>query len=109
MNTLFGQEKLPLIIIHGGASPIDPKGNALTQAITSIENMASICMNNLKSGKSAIKLFMPLTRAVPRPSLCQSKSSGASTPCVAKNDAKRASGDLRIKPLNEAMNCAFAI
>ena len=55
MNTLFGQEQLPLIIIHGGASPIDPKGTALTQAITSIEQMASECMSNLKSGKSAIK------------------------------------------------------
>ena len=55
MNTLFGQEKLPLIIIHGGASPIDPKGNALKSAISSIENMASLCMNELRSGKSAIK------------------------------------------------------
>jgi len=55
MNTLFGQEQLPLIIIHGGASPIDPKGNALTQALKSIEQMASECMSNLKSGKSAIK------------------------------------------------------
>ena len=55
MNQFYGKDKLPLIIIHGGASPIDPKGNALTQALTSIENMASICMNNLKSGKSAIK------------------------------------------------------
>jgi hypothetical protein len=36
MNTLFGQEKLPLIIIHGGASPIDPKGEALNEAIASI-------------------------------------------------------------------------
>ena len=55
MNTSFGQEKLPLIIIHGGASPIDPKGNALKSAISSIENMASLCMNELRSGKSAIK------------------------------------------------------
>ena len=55
MNTSFGQEKLPLIIIHGGASPIDPKGNALKSAISSIENMASLCMNQLRSGKSAIK------------------------------------------------------
>ena len=55
MNTLFGQEQLPLIIIHGGASPIDPKGNALTQALKSIEQMAVVCMSNLKSGKSAIK------------------------------------------------------
>ena len=58
MNTLFGQEKLPLIIIHGGASPIDPKGNALKSAIASIENMADICMSNLKSGKSAIKVVV---------------------------------------------------
>ena len=55
MNTLFGQEKLPIIIIHGGASPIDPKGDALKSAIASIENMADICMNELRSGKSAIK------------------------------------------------------
>ena len=32
MNTLFGQEKLPLIIIHGGASPIDPKGDAFKRS-----------------------------------------------------------------------------
>ena len=55
MNRLFGQEQLPLIIIHGGASQIDPKGNELTQALKSIEQMASECMSNLKSGKSAIK------------------------------------------------------
>ena len=58
MNTSFGQEKLPLIIIHGGASPIDPKGNALKSAISSIENMASLCMNQLRSGKSAIKVVV---------------------------------------------------
>ena len=58
MNTSFGQEKLPLIIIHGGASPIDPKGNALKFAISSIENMASLCMNELRSGKSAIKVVV---------------------------------------------------
>ena len=58
MNQVYGTEGSPLIIIHGGASPIDPKGNALTQAITSIENMASICMSSLKSGKSAIKIVV---------------------------------------------------
>ena len=47
MNTLFGQEKLPLIIIHGGASPIDPKGEALKEALASIQNMADACMKDL--------------------------------------------------------------
>ena len=47
MNTLFGQEKLPLIIIHGGASPIDPKGEALNEALASIQNMADVCMKDL--------------------------------------------------------------
>ena len=28
----------PLIIIHGGASPIDPKGNALIEALYAIQN-----------------------------------------------------------------------
>tara|TARA_B100001057_G_scaffold497584_1_gene602122 strand:+ start:6229 stop:7125 length:897 start_codon:yes stop_codon:yes gene_type:complete len=55
MNKLYGKHSVPLIIIHGGASPIDPKGNALTDALKSIEQMASVCMNELKSGKSAIK------------------------------------------------------
>ena len=55
MKKHFNKSNVPLIIIHGGASPIDPKGDALKSAITSIENMASICMSNLKSGKSAIK------------------------------------------------------
>ena len=55
MKKLYGQHFGPLIIIHGGASPIDPKGNALKSAIASLENMASLCMNELKSGKSAIK------------------------------------------------------
>tara|TARA_B100001093_G_scaffold261990_1_gene250400 strand:+ start:15895 stop:16791 length:897 start_codon:yes stop_codon:yes gene_type:complete len=55
MNKLFGKHSVPLITIHGGASPIDPKGNALKKAIASIENMAELCMSELKSGKSAIK------------------------------------------------------
>lgn len=55
MNQFYNKDKLPLIIIHGGASPIDPKGDALKSAIASIENMADICMNELRSGKSAIK------------------------------------------------------
>ena len=55
MNKLYGKHSGPLIIIHGGASPIDPKGNALKSAISSIEQMASLCMNELRSGKSAIK------------------------------------------------------
>jgi len=58
VNQFYGKEQLPLIIIHGGASPIDPKGNALKSAIASIENMADICMSNLKSGKSAIKVVV---------------------------------------------------
>ena len=36
MNTLFGQEKLPLIIIHEGSSTIDPKGEALNDALNAI-------------------------------------------------------------------------
>ena len=58
MNQQYGKISVPLIIIHGGASPIDPKGNALTQAMTSIEKMASVCMSDLKSGKSAIKIVV---------------------------------------------------
>ena len=58
MNKFFSKSKLPLVLIHGGASPIDPKGIALTKAVASIENMASICMNELKSGKSAIKVVV---------------------------------------------------
>lgn len=58
MNTLFGQEKLPLIIIHGGASPIDPKGEALNEALVSIQNMADVCMQNLINGASAIKIVV---------------------------------------------------
>ena len=58
MKKHFGSTNTPLIIIHGGASPIDPKGNALKFAISSIENMASLCMNELKSGKSAIKIVV---------------------------------------------------
>ena len=55
MNQVYGTESSPLIIIHGGASPIDPKGTALKLAISSIVQMASLCMNELKSGRSAIK------------------------------------------------------
>ena len=55
MNKFFGKNKVPIVVIHGGASPIDPKGNALKSAISSINTIASICMSNLKSGKSAIK------------------------------------------------------
>ena len=58
MNTLFGQEKLPLIIIHGGASPIDPKGDALIEALDSIQNMADVCMKDLSNGASAIKIVV---------------------------------------------------
>ena len=58
MNTLFGQEKLPLIIIHGGASPIDPKGEALNEALASISNMADACMKDLINGATAIKIVV---------------------------------------------------
>ena len=58
MNTLFGQEKLPLIIIHGGASPIDPKGDALIEALASIQNMADVCMKDLINGATAIKIVV---------------------------------------------------
>jgi L-asparaginase len=56
MNQLYGKESFPLIIIHGGASPIDPKGEALTEALKSIESMASICMTNLLNGMSTVKV-----------------------------------------------------
>jgi L-asparaginase len=58
MNQLYGKESFPLIIIHGGASPIDPKGEALTEALESIESMASICMTNLLNGMSAVKVVV---------------------------------------------------
>ena len=58
MNKFFGKNIAPLILIHGGASPIDPKGTALKSAIASIENIASTCMNELKSDKSAIKVVV---------------------------------------------------
>ena len=58
MKKHFNKSNVPLIIIHGGASPIDPKGGALVDALASIENMASECMSDLKSGKSAIKVVV---------------------------------------------------
>ena len=58
MKKHFNKSNVPLIIIHGGASPIDPKGDALVDALASIENMASECMSDLKSGKSAIKVVV---------------------------------------------------
>lgn len=58
MKKHFNKSNVPLIIIHGGASPIDPKGGALVDALASIENMADICMNELRSGKSAIKVVV---------------------------------------------------
>lgn len=56
MNQQYGKETVPLLIIHGGASPIDPKGDALIEALKSIENMASICMTDLSNGMSAVKV-----------------------------------------------------
>ena len=47
-----------LIVIHGGASPIDPKGDALNDALASIQNMADICMKDLINGASAIKIVV---------------------------------------------------
>lgn len=58
MNKFFSKNTAPIIIIHGGASPIDPKGSELTKAIESLENIARVCMNKLKSGKSAIKIVV---------------------------------------------------
>jgi len=45
----------PLMIIHGGASPIDPKGDALIEALDAIQNMADVCMKDLSNGATAIK------------------------------------------------------
>jgi L-asparaginase len=58
MNQQYGNGQGALIIIHGGASPIDPKGDALTEALKSIESMASSCMSDLNQGASAIKVVV---------------------------------------------------
>ena len=58
MNQIYGNETGPLLIIHGGASPIDPKGDALVDALNSIEDMASSCMSGLTNGASAIKVVV---------------------------------------------------
>ena len=58
MNQQCGSGQWPLIIIHGGASPIDPKGDALTEALNSIGEMASACMAGLTNGASAIKVVV---------------------------------------------------
>ena len=47
-----------MIIIHGGASPIDPKGEALNEALASIQNMADVCMQNLRNEHLAIKIVV---------------------------------------------------
>ena len=58
MNQIYGNETGPVLIIHGGASPVDPKGDALTEALASIEAMASSCMSDLNQGASAIKVVV---------------------------------------------------
>ena len=58
MNQIYGNETGPVLIIHGGASPIDPKGEALTEALKSIEHMASRCMTNLLNGMSSVKVVV---------------------------------------------------
>jgi L-asparaginase len=56
MNQIYGNKTGPLLIIHGGASPIDPKGDALVEALDSIEIMAKACMKELLQGTTALKI-----------------------------------------------------
>ena len=58
MNQIYGNKTGPLLIIHGGASPIDPKGDALKEALDSIEIMANSCMEELLGGTSGLKVVV---------------------------------------------------
>lgn len=64
MRAVFGQSSGPLILLHGGAGPMDPSKAGIALATESLRRIASSGMDELSRGRPAIDVVVTLLRAL---------------------------------------------
>ena len=64
MRAVFGQSSGPLIVLHGGAGPMDPSREGLRKATQSLERIGRMGLAELSRGATPIEIVISMLRGL---------------------------------------------
>ena len=64
MRAVFGQSSGPLIVLHGGAGPMDPSREGLLRATQALERIASFGIAELRKGMDPMEVVVSMLRGL---------------------------------------------